>query len=1495
MPRKDLQEFLKERLIALNPLEDVSSGGRADTEVIQPTLGYFGVDAVGPDVRSMVMATIRNQHPELGLLPDGVVDDAVAKVHATLSYAISREITLVKARLRPDPRIHTIESAALLPGALFVPLDEGGRSVGTARLYYLAPISETARPENIFYARTGVRFAPVDTQYISKDEMRLNVENGQYYFDVSLVAVDAGESGNIDPGSIDRAPSITRSISVTNKLRFWGGSASDTVSSLLAKAASYPTQLSLSVPRGIRAIIDRQFPGQAHQVQIVGKGDPDMMRDIIKGGNYGPVVLWGTRQLASHDASFVPSLVPSLRSDIMQILSGGVATFEALGLGLMTDDYYLIIHGFQPPTKECDELFESRIVEVSSNTVPFDRVRVADPIIPLATGLVWEVRHKRLTISDVPGGIEVPTTADGTVEIRDGEIHIGDKTDVYVSGGEETSSSDIAVASDEDELASGDTCHAGGGSLAEGWADPGGWERLDCPDTVLIGASPMTTVWVINDSFGSPRGVKFALYKGRDDISMVRCRPGLIGFVQKYRGNDDSWYSDIITLLQAGVWQRYRIQRIEVDDTISDNDGAFIFWVDRNVSVPISAGQIVRPIPDGITNGMMFAADGRTFRIVDWGTGWYHADHTIDYRGEIRIVETTTVDGLPAPYPDSVAWRVVDDVDIDLSDPKVLRTSGSDLRTVSASSLVNTTGSTDFASHGVQQNDVLRILSGPDAGDHTITADPSGPGHTILTLSESLTASGSYRYEIYGPQTPVSLPLVDVTTATLLDDTGAISSEVPYAAPLGASSSQFTNAGVGLKWRWTTCRTGIVGRSTVFYPLFPSPLDATHYLELTVYSKTWGYIHKKLDSGAYALTTQVGLQNFLNDLNANLPADYFVYLHPDTGAIVLPADIPAVPEYYLLAVSPFDADESIQGFPGASLRIFGVNVKGIFDSWLDDDATITSRHVSLDGIDVTDPTHPTISRWNDLVEIETGLNRGIAQVAYSMYTNTMEAIPSLYPLERSLLPEWNVIVRIGSPSTGLARTFFRDPTMVQVGPRTTYAAGDLQFMPDPRLNAVIATGSGDPASTYQPAGLHVAAGSNEALLPQHATFYGVEDADALVPGNRDMWFSWDFRAFPVGDGDWTNPAATVIHFVFDDGTDIAVSFVAGSSWTRADLVTEINRQLGETMALAKDLTAGPEVVAIRTTRRILRVTGDTVHFLGAFLGPAHMAPATFGSVGNLSYIAQECPAAVIIRDAVDPMLIHAGAHSFTAAAEVVAEAMVQFTIQRTQTQRWSAAAMAAQVHETGLYYVDVELIGKGAGNEWNLAPDTKLDISGSYRSLGYMIRPTNTVFSGSMHEVPVLSVTPYASDPALADDPKSELAVYGSGLRLAYRRSGLVEGIQDLADSDSERETNEDVLVRTMRPCEIYGTVQYTGGPSEAVATQQITELIESKGATLDVSEIVSLLLRLGADSVDTPVQLAAVFMNQDRTYSVVVGPDRVDVSRLQAFLVGGLTVRRTG
>jgi hypothetical protein len=838
-------------------------------------------------------------------------------------------------------------------------------------------------------------------------------------------------------------------------------------------------------------------------------------------------------------------------------------------------------------------------------------------------------------------------------------------------------------------------------------------------------------------------------------------------------------------------------------------------------------------------------------------------------------------------YPVNEAWSLVDDVDIDLSDPKRLRASGSDLAATAGSNVVTTVIARNMEEQGVKKDDVLRILTGADAGDHTIAEDPSGPGTSILHLEDRLTASGTFAYEIFAPQTPINLPLVDVRSATLLDvSAGTTGSIVPLGMPLGATSSQFSNAGTGLKWRRTDCTVGILGLVPFTSWVFTPAVD--NYLELVVYSQGWGYIHKKIDSGGpWDLATAAGVRAFLAAANQELPADYFFAVRPD-GSIPDLTTITSGEDLYL-AVAPYDSDEST-AVPGAMLASVGANATRFLNTG-GTSALVTSRSVTFMNLDDTFfVDRMGISAWNDVVLVENGLNETKASPVLSFASTFGNLHVVLFPWVR-LLPQRQATARIGSPSIGLGRTFFRDPTLFEVDQDTRYKSGDLSFMPDPRLLAIKTPGYPD---TEKPAGLiYISGGAKpEFRLPDYFAKYNIGPLDFIEAGCRDMWFLWDF----VADGEW-DPGAGTYNFVFafDNASSLTVTIVvpAATTYTRDQLKTIFNAVLspdptGPQMAIDVDIGAA-EFLGISTQSRITSVTGNGVTEM------SDMEPTTFATLGNLSYLAQKnkrfCVMTLLFTETTD---FYADGAVLAPPYETAAVTNVQFTVLGLGQQRFPAKKMAENVHASGLYYADVELMALGAGDEWNLPPDQSFELS-AWRCLGYVLHPDNDVLSFSTRETPILSSSPYIQDPAVSDGYDSQTGVYGSGLRLEYDRDPAVSALQQLADSADERENNESVLARCVRPCEVFLTVEYSGGLAEDEMRTEIEKLIEVQEESLDVSEIIYRLQQLGATAVQLPVEIGAAYARQDRSYNLVMAKDHVTVTRLAAFLIGRLTLRRLG
>jgi hypothetical protein len=86
-----------------------------------------------------------------------------------------------------------------------------------------------------------------------------------------------------------------------------------------------------------------------------------------------------------------------------------------------TDIRWMLVR--PPQDYEIASVISSSVLKVTS-----------DELLPVSDGYFdWTIRQKKLTISEIPGGILVPSL-EGTIEVQSDEVHIGGCTDFFVRG-----------------------------------------------------------------------------------------------------------------------------------------------------------------------------------------------------------------------------------------------------------------------------------------------------------------------------------------------------------------------------------------------------------------------------------------------------------------------------------------------------------------------------------------------------------------------------------------------------------------------------------------------------------------------------------------------------------------------------------------------------------------------------------------------------------------------------------------------------------------------------------------------------------------------------------------------------------------------------------------------------------------------------------------------------------------------------------------------------
>jgi hypothetical protein len=146
-------------------------------------------------------------------------------------------------------------------------------------------------------------------------------------------------------------------------------------------------------------------------------------------------------------------------------------------------------------------------------------------------------------------------------------------------------------------------------------------------------------------------------------------------------------------------------------------------------------------------------------------------------------------------------YRVMKRIRVDPFEPKIPHfpfgaNLANDLSTVIGSKLL-TLSTNDLLHYGAKVGDTVRILSGLDAGDYTVTAFDSTLGGRGLIVDRLMTSSNSgLSYEIFTTLDSLKLPLVRVKKVSLLDSAKQSTGiTVPPAEPVAVvPTANFTSA-----------------------------------------------------------------------------------------------------------------------------------------------------------------------------------------------------------------------------------------------------------------------------------------------------------------------------------------------------------------------------------------------------------------------------------------------------------------------------------------------------------------------------------------------------------------------------------------------------------------------------------------------------------------------------------------------------------------------------
>lgn len=1434
MATQDLKEFVEARLRAFDPNIDLTAGSPAQYQVVDPIVRRFMPDPFEMSVESFILARLTQEYPDVNFRQGSGVEDLLVKPASLLLEPGSREIQILKqGQSLANPELLSDTQADSLVANMFVSRTMGGLSTGTVRLYFNAPVALTLSTGNICYTSSGLRYIPTTLQSISAEAMLFNQSGGLYYFDIQVTAEKAGADYNINKQEIVGITNLNSAVLVENVDSFENGLDEESTEELVQKAQVSITERSLVVARGVSARLRSQFEDLVH-LQIVGMLDAEMQRDIITGGDLGEILLSGVDGYSEDDGDG-DELTYSIKSRygdfttifgsvgtptekyyivLSTILYGNDAevpdavshiisntanfdNFDPGGMWITTKasnsaniGASLILNRYTPSDIQIDRsgvietgmswvlLRKPQIVEIES--IVNSKELLLKTAIPInRPALIWSIHQKKITVSDIPGGIVFSSAADG-ITVHPDEIHIGGAADFYIRG-TGTEKKELVIPSISDS------------------------------QLVIKGLNLVAST--LYSSF---------VYAPDTDFVLSRVKVG---------------HSLIIgSGVNAGV---------------------------RNI-VRVGVKPVVIPESPGVPQNYL----------------------------QVDIPISSSASG--------IRYEIVDEIDIDLCKPRVIRGEGLDLQTDQLSSIVSTSSAVDFLALGAEEQDILEINAGNDIGTYSV-GSISGTGNKFLNLTAQMrSTANNLSWSLYKAYDGISLPLVRIRSVDILDSSKQPTGyDIPYARPIDVRTSSFSNMGNGVKLSTNDAITGIVSSFSIDSLL---PITDSVFLEIKINNGVSTFIN---------LTDTYSKAALLNAINTAIP----------DIAGVLSID----GEDYLTLRS---GDRWIQVIGSSNNAYVGLSEDG------EDNRQIRSAGNILDWTAV--PYDLKIQR--DVVSIRTGDNIGYLYfVQVESNRILVVGFDEVHGRVRFLQPNIGVSLVIGSRSYGKARVYFLDPTSFQV--RGSWHPALKSTDTYPSNKAIYPTGFIEDTGDEEPVSYFTAtiAGSSLRFFPDPDLKYEILPASGdIIPNNLTT------NGAALVESDQTpvddlgkNSRHTVVNFLsreihIGDVVDITYQPIQGTrditSTTSGGLINYDAHELEgltliltmeenpiKTVIFSDQLTGPSDVIAeineamgatiayIETigVLRYLRLEADfaiTLHsnstsFSKFFNEPPssidNYANANIDGYYTVIYVGDSAaPEQGVYLELEDRNALPFLTHPLAGQAQ-------HFIVYRPGIQRIHSTLMNSNL-DNGLYYMDVELVSEGVGDQWNLDQEEKLEVTG-YLSDGYWLVVGDSNLSYSMEEQIRMVLSRKILTIGSSDRCDLATQLSDQNIQINYDRSSLVSSVQSFASSDLERVLCASLLVRHLQPHYLNFTLLYRGGSSADIVNQDVESYLDNLGPDdrVEVDSLQNIAHKRGASSIKNPMELVAIVHDEERNITIDRSEDYVTHGRLSTFFPGTIVVTR--
>ena len=236
------------------------------------------------DVEQFMIDTIKTEFPSIDYREGTGFRDLFIKPNALILQSLADEIDTIRQNqsINNAPNMSEDEFDALMAN-IFVTRRTGQKSTGTVRLLFSETQAVTIASGTLFTSADGLEFITRQSFSFTAEQMALNVLGSFYYVVVNVQSTGFGSDYNIAAGdivSISGGP--TGVVSVENPSAFTGGQRRETNQELALRARFAITVRDLNTEPAIKHILLEQFESLL-DVQSIGFGDPEMIRDVLTG------------------------------------------------------------------------------------------------------------------------------------------------------------------------------------------------------------------------------------------------------------------------------------------------------------------------------------------------------------------------------------------------------------------------------------------------------------------------------------------------------------------------------------------------------------------------------------------------------------------------------------------------------------------------------------------------------------------------------------------------------------------------------------------------------------------------------------------------------------------------------------------------------------------------------------------------------------------------------------------------------------------------------------------------------------------------------------------------------------------------------------------------------------------------------------------------------------------------------------------------------------